>query len=105
MLLIVAVGVAGILTIQALGNAQPAMMHQGPDHMMMTPQQMQMMHQQMAQMTATLQNMQAQLDKINPQLLTGQERPMYEYLRIMQAHMEQMHAMMGTVMQQHGMHR
>jgi uncharacterized phage infection (PIP) family protein YhgE len=105
-LLVAVVGLATILAVQVMGNTQPAMMHQepgGPGHM--TPQQMQMMQQQLAQMTATLQTMRAQLDKINPQLLTGQERSMYEYLRILQGQLERMHTMMGTMVQQPGMHR
>jgi hypothetical protein len=64
-----------------------------------SPMMMQRMQAQMARMQVTIQAMRAQLDKINPDLLTGQERPMYEYLKIMQTHMEQMHAMMGTMMQ------
>jgi cell division protein FtsB len=77
-------------------RAQQMPMHQGP--MGNSPMMMQQMQAQMAQMQATMQAMRAQLDKINPELLTGQERPMYEYLKIMQTHMEQMHAMMGTMM-------
>ncbi len=77
-------------------RAQQMPMHQGP--MGTSPMMMQQMQAQMAQMQATMQAMRAQLDKINPELLTGQERPMYEYLKIMQTHMEQMHAMMGTMM-------
>ncbi len=77
-------------------RAQQMPMHQGPTGN--SPMMMQQMQAQMGQMQVTMQAMRAQLDKISPELLTGQERPMYEYLKIMQTHMEQMHAMMGTMM-------
>lgn len=74
---------------------------QMPMNRPMTRQQMdQMMTQmqrQMAQMDATVKALRAQLNKVNPDLLTGQERPMYEYLKILQTHMESMHPMTQTM--------
>lgn len=55
------------------------------------------MQRQMAQMGITVKALHAQLNKINPELLTGQERPMYEYLKTLQTHLETMHGMMGTM--------
>ena len=93
------VGVA-LTALIGIGFAAGVQAQQMPMHGPMgnPPMMMQQMQAQMAQMQATMQAMRAQLDKINPELLTGQERPMYEYLKIMQTHMEQMHAMMGTMM-------
>jgi hypothetical protein len=64
---------------------------------------MQQMHRQMGEMTASIKALRAQLDKTNPELLTGQERPMYEYLKLLQAHLETMHGMLGTMMRMPGM--
>ncbi len=95
---IAGVTLAAFVSVGAVGvRAQQMPIPHGPmgtSHMMMQPMQV-----QMAQMQATMQAMRAQMEKINPDLLTGQERPMYEYLKLMQIHMEQMHAMMGTMMQ------
>lgn len=71
-----------------------AMLAQGQMPMNQVAHQMQ---QQMAQMEATIKALRGQLDRINPDLLTGQERPMYEYLKILQAHVETMHRTMGTM--------
>jgi len=83
--------------------AQPvAQMPMAPGGQMMRPgQQMPMgqmmgqMQQHMNQMPANLRAMRAQLDKVKPDLLTAQERPMYEYLKLLQAHMEAMQTWMG----------
>lgn len=68
------------------------MMHQQP---MPMDQMMRQMQQQMAQMNTTIQALRRELDKINPELLTSQQRPMYEYLKILQGHLESMYGMMG----------
>ena len=59
-------------------------------------QMMGQMQRQMNQMTANLRAMRAQLDKINPALLTPSERAMFEYLTLLQTHMETMQVWMGT---------
>lgn len=97
-LALLVVGVA-LSVLIGVGVATGVRAQQMPMHQPMgNSPMMQQMQAQMAQMKATMQAMRGQLDKINPQLLTGQERPMYEYLKIMQTHMEQMHSMMGTMM-------
>lgn len=60
-------------------------------------QMMAQMQRQMTQMEATIKALREQLNKVNPDLLTGQERPMFEYLKIMQTHMEAMLSMMQTM--------
>lgn len=97
-LLIVGAALTALVSVGGAAGvgAQQMPMHHGPTGN--STMMMQQMQAQMAQMEATMQAMRAQLKKINPELLTGQERPMYEYLRIMQTHMEQMHAMMGPMM-------
>ena len=112
LLSVVAVAVV-IVAGQMLGwaQAQPAspifaQMQKTP--MMSQPgmpvgQMMQQMQGQMAGMTASIKALRAQLDKTNPELLTGQERPMYEYLKLLQTHLETMHGMLGTMMQMPGM--
>lgn len=73
----------------------------GPRQQMPMGQMMRQMQQHMNQMTADLRAMRAQLDKVNPDSLTPQERSMYEYLRLLQRHMETMRGWMsmsqGTV--------
>ena len=69
----------------------------GPRQQMPMGQMMSQMQQHMNQMTADLRAMRAQLDKVNPDLLTPQERRMYEYLRLQQRHMETMQSWMGMV--------
>ena len=81
---------------QAQLRAQMPMNPQG----MQTGQMMQMMHRmqmQQAQMNATLAALRQELDQIHPDLLTGQERPMYAYLKILQTHLETMGGMMGAM--------
>lgn len=102
---ILVIAVALLIGVQWIAGvrAQPQMpMYSGQMGMMgnqgmsMEP----MMHQMqahMAQMTASVKALRGQLNKINPDLLTGQERPMYEYLKILQTHLESMAAMMGTM--------
>lgn len=98
--LVLGVSLIAVLSILlGLASAQsrppmpgPPMMSQ--NQMPMTPAQMQ---GQMAQMSATVKALRAQLNKINPDLLTGQERPMYEYLKLLQTHLETMQAMMGSM--------
>lgn len=46
-------------------------------------------------MNANLQAMKAQVDKINPDLLTGQERLMYEYLKLLQNQLTMTQGRMG----------
>lgn len=67
----------------------------GPGQQMPMGQMMGQMQQRMTRMTANLQAMRVQLDKINPDLLTANERPMYEYLKLLQAQMEMMQGWMG----------
>lgn len=93
-----------VVSWQVIGRAQAQPMSPMPMQMpggMMTGQQMDAMAAQMqahmAQMTARARAMRQQLDKINPDLLTGQERPMYEYMRLLQTHMETMNSAMGTM--------
>lgn len=93
-----------VVSLQLIGRAQAQPMGPMPMQMpggMMTGQQMDAMAAQMqahmAQMTARVRAMRQQLDKINPDLLTGQERPMYEYMRLLQTHMETMNSAMGTM--------
>ncbi len=98
-----AVVLVGIQLIDRAQAQQPNQMHmQMPSAMMMQSpmpmnQMTQQMQRQMAQMTVTVKALRTQLDRINPDLLTGQERPMYEYLKILQTHLETMHGMMGTM--------
>lgn len=105
--------VAGIVAGQFLGHvqAQPASPMQMPmpgtppaaQHPMSTGQMMQQMQRQMAEMNTSVKALRAQLDKTNPELLTGEERPMYDYLRTLQTHLETMHGMLGTMMQMPGL--
>jgi|GEM_PF-2605208 len=96
---------AAVVSLQVIGRAQAQQMGRPmPMQMpggMMTGQQMDAMAAQMqahmAQMTARVRAMRQQLDKINPDLLTGQERPMYEYMRLLQTHMETMNSATGTM--------
>lgn len=97
---------AAVVSFQVIGRAQAQPMGPMPMPMqmqggMMTGQQMDAMMAQMqahmAQMTARVRAMRQQLDKINPDLLTGQERPMYEYLKLLQSQLETMNAMMGSM--------
>ncbi len=83
--------------------AQPLAQGQmGPGGQMMGSQQTQVgqmmgqMQQQMSQMTMNLKTVRAQLDKINPTMLTPSERAMFDYLKLLQTHMETMQAWMGT---------
>lgn len=57
-------------------------------------QMMQQMQRQMAQMEASIKALRKQLDKVNPDLLTGQQRAMYDYLKLLQAHLDTMVPMM-----------
>jgi hypothetical protein len=91
------IGVA-LIALLSVGSTTSVGAQQMPMPMGNSPMMMQLM-QQLAQTQATTQALRAQLEKINPDLLTGQERPMYEYLKIMQSHTEQMHATMNTMMQ------
>lgn len=104
LVLAVVIVLGALVSLQVIGRAQaqpmgpmPMQMHGG----MMTTQQMNammaQMQAQMSQMTARVRAMRQQLDKINPDLLTGQERPMYEYLKLLQSHIEAMNAMMGSM--------
>lgn len=95
---------AAVVSFQVIGRAQAQPMGPMPMQMpggMMTNQQMNAMMAQMqahmAQMTARVRAMRQQLDKVNPDLLTGQERPMYEYLKLLQSQLETMNAMMGSM--------
>ena len=114
LLLLSVVTVAALIVAgQMLGGAQaqPASpifaqmpkMPMTPQPAMPVGQMMQQMQGQMAEMTASIKALRAQLDKTNPELLTGQERPMYEYLKLLQTHLETMHGMLGTMMQMPGM--
>jgi len=103
--LLVFTGVVG-LTLLGRAQAQPMgpMPMQGPMPKQggeMTSQQMNAMMAQMqahmAQMNASVKTLRQQLDKINPELLTGQERPIYEYLKLLQTHLETMNAMLGSM--------
>lgn len=100
--LVLTIGV-GSLVYAGRTQAQPvAQMPMNPSAPMMGPgQQMPMgqmmgqMQQHMNQMNATVRAMRAHLGKVNPELLTAQERPMYEYLKLLQAHLEAMQGWMG----------
>ncbi len=82
--------------------AQPlAQAQMGPGGQMMGSQQplgqmMGQMQQQVGQMTMNLKTMRAQLDRVNPAMLTPSERTMFDYLKLLQTHMETMQAWMGT---------
>ena len=114
-LLLLGVVAAAVVIVagQMLGwaQAQPASpifahmqkMPMTPQPGMPVGQMMQQMQGQMAEMTASIKALRGQLDKTNPELLTGQERPMYEYLKLLQTHLETMHGMLGTMMQMPGM--
>ena len=99
MALVLSLGAVIMLGLWTASLAQAQLRAQMP----MNPQGMQMgqmMHQmqmQRAQMNATVSALRKQLEQINPDLLTGQERPMYAYLKILQAHLETMGGMMGTM--------
>lgn len=95
----VAVGIGALAYV----NQTLAQMPMGPGGPMMGPgQQMPMgqmmvqMQQQMGMMSSNLQAMRARLDRINPGLLTPAEREMYEYLKLMQSHMETMQMWAGN---------
>lgn len=103
-LLVGAVGLTFIARVFAQPMGQMPMMPmmgQMPMNQPMSSQQMnqmmQQMQRQMQQMEATIRALRAQLDKVNPDLLTGQERPLYEYLRMLQAHLETMPPMMRNM--------
>jgi hypothetical protein len=66
----------------------------GSQHMAMEQMAGQMQHQ-MDEMGMNLKSMRAQIDKISPGLLTEQESAMYEYLKLLQLHMEAMQGWMG----------
>ena len=98
----VAVGISALAYVDRTLAQSVAQTPMGPVGQMMGPgQQMPMgqmmgqMQQQMTRMTANLQAMRMQLDKINPDLLTANERPMYEYLKLLQAQMGMMQGWMG----------
>lgn len=102
-LLVAAVGLGALVYIDRTLAQPVAQMPMNPSGPMMSGgQQMPMgqmmgqMQQQIGQMTANLRAMRAQLDRINPDLLTAQERPMYEYLKLMQVQMETMRGWMGN---------
>ncbi|MEX0766371.1 MAG: hypothetical protein WD140_06135 [bacterium] len=87
--------VVGLARAQQGAQMPPGMMvaqSRMPMHQMT-----QQMQRQMAQMNVTTRSLRAQLDKINPDLLTGQQRPMYEYLKLLQSHLEAMNATMGSM--------
>jgi len=91
--LIVAAG-ALIYTDRTL--AQPASQMPMAQMMGSGGQMMGQMQQHMTQMTTTLKAMRAQLDRINPAMLTPSERAMYDYLKLLQTHMESMQGWMGN---------
>lgn len=106
LVLAVVIVLGALVSLQVIGRAQAQPMGPMPMPMqmqggMMTGQQMAamtaQMQAQMSQMTARVRAMRQQLDKINPDLLTGQERPMYEYLKLLQSQLETMNAMMGSM--------
>ena len=97
--LILSLGAAILLGLWTASLAQAqlrAQMQMNPQGMQME-QMMQRMQIQRTQMNATLSALRKQLDQTNPDLLTAQERPMYAYLRILQAHLETMVGVMGTM--------
>jgi hypothetical protein len=99
MALILILGAAIVLGLWTSSLAQPqlrAQMPMNPQGMQMG-QMMQQMQMQRTQMNATVSALRKQLEQINPDLLTGQERPMYAYLKILQGHLENMGGMMGTM--------
>lgn len=105
-LVLLTLGAAVLVGIQLIDRAQaqqPNQMYmQMPSAMMIQSsmpmnQMTQQMQRQMTEMDATVKALRKQLDRINPDLLTGQERPMYEYLKGLQRHLETMHGMMGTM--------
>lgn len=83
----------GLARVQAHPSV-PGSGMMGANQMAMNQAQMQ---RQMTEMNNTVRALRAQLSKINPDLLTGQERPMYEYLKILQTHLETMQGMMGSM--------
>jgi len=88
--LVLIIGV-GSLFYAGRTQAQPvAQMPMSPSAPMMGQ-----MQQHMNQMTTSVRAMRAQLGKVNPDLLTVQERPMYEYLKLLQTHLEAMQGWMG----------
>jgi hypothetical protein len=89
-------GVSGLAAVGAPAMA-PAAQMMGPGQQMPMAPTTGQMQQQMNQMTTNLRAMRAQLDKVNPDLLTAQQRPMYEYLKLLQKQMESMHGMMGMM--------
>jgi len=89
-LLVAAVGLGALVYVDRTLAQPVAQMPMSPSGQMMGQ-----MQQQMTRMTANLQAMRVQLDKINPDLLTANERPMYEYLKLLQAQMEMMQGWMG----------
>lgn len=77
---------------------RPSMTTQQMNQMMRRMQrQMARMNQMRMQMDAQIKALREPLNKVNPDLLTGQERPLYEYLKLMQAHMETMPPMMRSM--------
>ena len=86
-----------------LANAQPSSAQMSHTGMLVAQGQMapgpmgQQMQRQMAQMDASIKALRAQLDKVSPDRLSDDQRAMYEYLRILQTHLESMHASMGTM--------
>ncbi|HET9000818.1 MAG TPA: hypothetical protein VFP86_14360 [bacterium] len=97
--LILALGTAILVGVWTGSLAQAqlrAQMPMNPQGMQMG-QMMQQMQMQRTQMNATVSALRKQLEQINPDLLTGQERPMYTYLKILQGHLENMGGMMGTM--------
>ncbi|MGH2359166.1 MAG: hypothetical protein ACRDGM_01310 [bacterium] len=105
-MILLRVALAGVLAVGLListdrTEAQPAAQMMSPGQQMPIGQMMGMMQQQMNQMNTNLRAMRAQLGKVNPDLLTGQERPLYEYLKLLQGQLETMHGWMGNA--QNGM--
>ncbi len=68
----------------------------GQGQQMPMGQMMRQMQQQMDAMSSNLRAMRARLDRINPGLLTPAEREMYEYLKLLQSHMETMQMWAGN---------
>lgn len=86
-------------TLAQPASQMPMAQMMGPGGQMMSGQMGQMMgqmQQHMTQMTGTVKAMRAQLDKVNPAMLTPSERAMYDYLKLLQTHMESMQGWMGN---------
>lgn len=106
-ILALGLSVAGLVYVDrspAQSVAQPRIMGptaqmMGPGGQMMGPGQMMgQMQQQMDRMNTTLKAMRARLERINPAMLTPAEREMFEYLKLLQTHMESMQSWMGGSM-------